>query len=687
MNHEQQGAVWKKLNLGVCYYPEHWPESFWAGDLRRMKENGLGTIRIGEFAWSRFEPEEGQFTFEFFDRFMEYAAEADMKVIFCTPTATPPAWLTQQYPECLNGDKEGNLYRHGARRHYNYNSPRYREFSARIAEMLGRHYGPHPCVIGWQIDNELNCETNEFYSDSDHQAFRRFLQEKYGSLDRLNEAWGTDFWNQTYTDWQQVYGPRKTIHDTVNPHQQLDYIRFVSESAVSFCHLQSRILEKYKKPGDFITTNGLFGHMDNHRMADECLDTYTYDSYPDFAFALDADPVRSVDLNDRKWSRNLTESRSVSPHFGIMEQQSGANGWNNRMEAPAPKPGQMMLWTMQSIAHGADYVSYFRWRTCRIGTEIYWHGLLDYDSRDNRRIEELRRIRDRVSRMEDVAGADYVSSFGLIKSYSNQWDADADIWHRRVDAFSEREIFCGAQLSHIPYDVLYLNVERHEKAMTPERYPLLIYPHGTIVTDHEKQVLEDYVRAGGILCIGCRTGYKNEYGHCVTEPMPGLLRELAGGTVRDFTWVRPEEKTSMEWQGRTFDMPVFNDVLEAEGGRELAAFSGSYYGGKPALLEHILGRGKVLYLGGVFTRQLTEAVLRYAGVVSPYSSLVQAPEDCELALRRKNGKTWLFVLNYMSGSRTVTLKRPMADADSGQTVSGEVVLEAYGTRVYLTDGE
>ncbi len=676
------GSVWKKLELGVCYYPEHWDESYWAEDLRRMKELGLGTVRIAEFAWNKFEPEEGKFTFEFFDRFLEYAEKAGIRVIFGTPTATPPAWLTQRYPESLNARTDGVLLGHGARRHYNYNSPKYRELTARIVEKLGEHYGQHPCIVGWQIDNELNCETAEFHSESDQRAFRSFLKEKYGTLEALNEAWGTAFWNQDYTDWDQIRTRGLTVGNSFNPHQRLDYLRFVSRSAVSFCRLQSDILRRYIKPGDFITTNGMFGHLDNHRMTEECLDTYMYDSYPDFAYALTEDPVRSADLNDRKWSRNLTEARSICPHFGIMEQQSGANGWNDRMEAPAPKPGQMMLWTMQSIAHGADYVSYFRWRTCRMGTEIYWHGILDYDSRDNRRVEELRRIRERVEKLADLAGASYVPAFGLVKSYDNNFDAEADNWHGRVQYFSETEIFCGAQLAHTPFDIVYLGAERQESELTPEKYPLLFYPHGTIVTEHEKEVLENYVRAGGTLCIGCRSGYKDECGRCVTEPMPGLLRELAGGNVREFTWVRPEEPVKMIWRGRQFAMPLFNDVLEAESARVLGTFAGSWYEGRPALLEHVYGKGRVLYLGGVFTRELVQAILEYVGAAEPWADVISAPECCELAIRRNGGQEFLFVLNYSGEPQTIVLKRQAMDVDDGIWVTGETTLKGYGTKVY-----
>ena len=355
---QQQTFQWKKLELGTCYYPEHWDKSLWEQDLERMLEHGITTIRVGEFAWNLTEPEEGVFTFDFWDGFFDLVEKKGMKVIFGTPTATPPAWLTERYPEVLNARRDGTLYRHGMRRHYNYNSKIYQQLSCRIVERLGQHYGKRPCIVGWQIDNELNCETDEFYSESDTLAFREFLQEKYGTLEELNKAWGTLFWNQTYTAWEQVYVPRPTIYDGTNPHQHLDYLRFVSESAIRFCRMQRDILVRYRKPGDFITTNGLFPSLDNHRMARECLDVYTYDSYPNFAYDVDADPKHDKNLKDRKWSRNLMEVRSICPHFGIMEQQSGAGGWNNRMEAPVPKPGQMMLWAMQSIAHGADYISF-----------------------------------------------------------------------------------------------------------------------------------------------------------------------------------------------------------------------------------------------------------------------------------------------------------------------------------------
>ena len=745
---KNQQFTWQGLSLGTCYYPEHWDRTLWRSDLQRMKEHGIFTIRIAEFAWSKVEPREGEFEYGFFDDFLDVAQEEGMKVIFGTPTATPPVWLTEKYPEVLNCRKDGVLYRHGMRRHYNYNSPVYQKLSARIVEKIAAHYAKRPCIAGWQIDNEINCETDEFYSESDTMAFREFLKQRYGSLEQLNEAWGTVFWNQTYTSWEEIYVPRTTIQNATNPHQTLDYKRFVSESAIRFCRIQCDIIRKYKKPEDFITTNGMFGSLDNHRMTDECLDVYTYDSYPNFAYGMSEDPRHSDDLNDRKWSKNLTEVRSICPHFGIMEQQSGANGWNTSMEAPAPKPGQMMLWAMQSIAHGADYVSFFRWRTAVMGTEIYWHGILDYDNRDNRKLAEVGRLYERTKRLQEMAGASYRASFALVRDYDNIWDAETDVWHGRLAKKSEKEIFTASQLTHTPMDMVYLLDDTEVQELL--QYPVMFYPHALILTEKRAELLKAYVKAGGTLIIGARTGMKEETGKCVMSAMPGLLAPLTGTNVREFTIIGPaDDPVSMDWNGAAVETGIFNDILEADSSapydgdccrgqaelqpgedccgeqqglrpdedscrgqaelqpgedccgeqqglrldenccgeqpeiRVLARYNDTYYQGKPALIETRFGKGRVLHFGGTFTRENVKRFLEETKVLAPWADTVKLPEDCELAVREKDGKRFFIVLNYQKESRTITLERQLTDLDDGKRVQGMVTLDAYETKVYL----
>ena len=671
---------WKNYTMGVCYYPEHWPEELWQSDLRRMKAVGITVIRIAEFAWSLTEPREGEFTYDYFQRFLDLCQREGMGVVFGTPTATPPAWLTRKYPEVLNTRQDGAAYQHGGRRHYNYNSPVYRRLCSRIVEKLAQAYGQHPAIVGWQIDNELNCETDEFYSRADGEAFRVYLRKKFGTLDRLNEALGATFWNQTYTEWSQLDVPRLTVSNARNPHVQLEYNRFISESARSFCHMQAEILRRYVKPGDFITTNGMFSRLDNHSMTRESLDVYTFDSYPNFAYGLDNESPDG-DLRDRWAALRLIETRSVCPHFGIMEQQSGANGWISRLEAPAPRPGQMTLWAMQSVAHGADFISFFRWRTCPMGTEIYWHGILDYDNRDNRKLREVEDIHRKMKAIDPVCGADYVAAFALLKDYDNQWDTDPDHWHRRVATASQDGIFEAAARHHLPYDSVF--IDQPDAAEKLAKYPVAVYPHPTLMDEKRAGLLRQYVENGGTLLIGCRSGYKDLTGKCVMMPQPGLLQPLTGSDVKDYTFTTfAEEESYALLDGQRIPAPVFNDVMDAvEGGQVAARYGASYYSGEAALVEKQLGRGRALHWGSVFTKDNTVPLLRYAGVKPLFEDIADAPELVELALREKEGCRYLFLLNYLPGEAAVTLKVPALSLYTGETLEGVITLPPYGTLV------
>lgn len=670
------------MTVGVCYYPEHWDKALWEEDLRRMLAAGITVVRIAEFGWSLFERTEGVFTLDWFDPFLDLCEQLGMQVIFGTPTATPPSWLTETYPETLNCDITGVKYRHGMRRHYNYNSPIYREKCAIIVEKIARHYGGRRCIIGWQIDNELNCEKDEFYSDADSAAFRIWLKEKYATLDALNDAWGTVFWSQTYTDWQQLFVPRPAPHAAYNPHLHLDYLRFVSHSALSFCDMQASILRMHISPNAFITTNGMFGHIDNHAMTRASLDLYTYDSYPNFAFGLDVKDIEHNLLRDRWSGMKLTEVRSICPHFGIMEQQSGAGSWTSRMDNPMPRPGQMTLWALQSVAHGADFISFFRWRTCTFGTEIYWHGILGYDNRDNRRMDELRDFAAKMKKLAPVCGADYVADVALVRDYDNIFDSDLDNWHRRVTRQSEDAIFEASQLSHTPLDMLYL--EPYTTLEDLKKYRALLMPHASIMMQERADLLEAYVRQGGMLVIGCRSGYKDAHGRCVMAPQPGLLQRLTATDVADYTFASPaEEEPWALWNGRRMPMPVFNDVVTPlEGADVLARFASSYYAGEAALTEHRLVEGRVLHLGGAFSREAAEMILAHLGLLDPFRGIAAAPQEVELIMREKAGKRFLFALNYQPVPMTITLHETVQSLFTDETVQGEITLAPYGAAVY-----
>lgn len=677
-----------RLKLGVCYYPEQWPERLWADDFRRMRELGLEIVRMAEFAWTVFEPKEGRFSFDLFDRAIDLAAQHGLKVILGTPTATPPAWLTHRYPETLNVSRDGIQYRHGARRHYTYNAPAYRRLCAAIVRELAAHYGGHPTVIGWQIDNELNCEIDVFYSDADQIAFRDWAKGRYETLDRLNQAWGAVFWNQTYTDWDQVRLIGPTPHRTQNPHQALDEKRFFSDSAISFAALQAEILRELA-PGQWITTNGTFGHLDSHRLTEDVLDVFSHDSYPNFSTIPEWLPTGILgELKDRRWSWDLSVARSISPNFVVMEQQSGPGGWIDRIPQPAPKPGQMRLWTYQSIAHGADMVLFYRWRTATQGTEIYWHGINDHHDRPNRRLAEVTEIGREIGAIGSlIAGTRVVAEAAIVTDYDNEWDGEADLYHGPFAQASQLAWFTALQGAHVPVDALYLRPRTTLADLA--RYRLLVYPHPAILTAETAGLLTDYVRGGGTIVFGARTGYKDLTGQVAMEPLPGPVAELCGVTVIDSTRIaQGEAGPRLTWTG--IFGPVthaggFNEVLQvdAPGARVLAEYADDYYTGSPALVQNVVGDGSVFFFGAVFNVDIAARLIGLAGLTSPVADWLELPPEVELAIRERpeTGERFVFLLNYGASEAAITVRAEALEILSGRRVEGAVSLPAFDVRI------
>nr|WP_123039642.1 beta-galactosidase [Cohnella candidum]AYQ71579.1 beta-galactosidase [Cohnella candidum] len=679
----------KTVRLGACYYPEQWDETLWEDDFRRMRELGFSIIRVAEFAWAYMEPEEGMFRFDLFDRALDAAHRHGLQVILGTPTATPPAWLTHRYAETLNATLEGIPYRHGMRRHYNYNSPVYRQLCARITREMAEHFKDHPAVVGWQIDNELNCEVNVFYSDADHAAFRGWLERKYDTLDALNKAWGTVFWSQTYTAWEQVHLSRPTPANSPNPHQALDEKRFISDSAIEFARIQADILREVVGERHWVTTNGLFGHLDSHRLTDELLDFISYDSYPQFSSIY---PDEGPDpLLDRKWSWNLSGVRSISPNFCVMEQQSGPGGWVNRISMASPRPGQMRLWTYQSIAHGADMVLYFRWRTATFGSEIYWHGINDYHNRPNRRVREAARVGEELARVgEKLAQSRYEADVAIVGDYDNVWDGEFDEWHGPLTAKSVSAWIKTLQREHIAADSLTLTGETALDEL--RRYRVLVYPHPAILTEAAATLLRSYAEAGGTVLFGARTGYKNEFGHTRMMPFPGLAASLCGVTVEDFTLIKGTVPApSLHWIGEesssadTLKADGFNDILsvESDGVKVIAEYASDYYAGKPALTVNSVGQGRVYYYGAAFNEAVVRKLLPELGLRTTAADVIDAPAEVEIAVRRhpESGEAFIFALNYSREPVTLHLKRSVVDLLSGNSLEGNVVLEPYGVLV------
>lgn len=682
-----------EIRLGVCYYPEAWSQNEWEQDLKTMREYGIQYVRIAEFAWTSFEPQEGVFCFDLFDHFLDLCVKHHMNVVFCTPTAIPPVWMSEKYPEILNADLYGHQYHHGFRRHCNYSSQRYFDLSRRIVEQLAIHFGKRKEIIGWQIDNEFNCENNLYHSEADHEAFRKYCYEKYGSLDALNQAWGSIFWNQTYTDWSQVFLPRLTVVSTTNPHLLLEEKYFISHQIRKYCKMQADVLRHHVHPGCFITHNGIFDNLDSHRLTQESLDFIAYDSYPNFAFIGSRGIEASVlgedattgdtGLFDRKWSRNLSMVRSISPHFMITEQQCGPGGSYGRISQCTPRCGQMRLWTFQSIAHGANLVSYFRWRTTPVGSEMYWHGLYLYNNKTKTpRFKELKKIGDEVAKLSCLAGTFYAANVALVRNYPSDWDAANDNWSGPVGRSSENAWVTALQYSHVPFDYLYLDNASQESL---NRYQALIISRTAILTAHMAKQLEKYVEQGGTVIVGPRCGYKDQHGRCYSLDLPGCLGNLLGVYVEDFTLVNEfYEKQFIEMDGDALAVPDYYDVLKPmyDDVQIVGRYQTGDHAGRPAVTQRHVGAGWVWYYGATMSQQAAVRLIERLGIEQAASHLFGLPQEIELVVRRGENAVYFILLNYQEHSVSYTVKARLEEILLNVFVYGEDQLEKYGVRIY-----
>ena len=409
------------MYYGADYYPEHWPKERWAEDARLMKEANINVVRLAEFAWAKLEPAEGHYDFSWLDEAIDILGKEGIKAVIGTPTATPPKWLVDKYPDIYMKDRYGHVRGFGSRRHYCYNSPVYHEYTKRIVSKIAKRYGVNENVIAWQIDNEFGCQdTGQCYCENCQLAFREWLKERYGSLENLNRAWGTVFWSQTYNDWDEIILPYYTVCEDSdhrfhghNPGLLLDFYRFSSDSVVSYQKLQVDLIREFASQPITHNLMGHFPEIDYFKLGKD-LDFVSWDNYPRNQWRIDGSDFREVAMaHDLK--RGVKDKG-----YWVMEQQSGPCGWS--VMGRTPKPGQLRLWTYQAVAHGAEAIVYFRWRTCAFGAEEYWYGILGHDGIPRRRYGEVQKTGKELQAISDIiVGSRVVSETAIIKSYDNLW--------------------------------------------------------------------------------------------------------------------------------------------------------------------------------------------------------------------------------------------------------------------------
>ncbi|ABG32395.1 beta-galactosidase [Roseobacter denitrificans] len=410
--------------LGVCYYPEHWPEEIWARDAARMVSAGITWVRIGEFAWSRMEPEPGRFTFDWLDRAIDVLASAGLRIVLGTPTCTPPRWMLDRFPDMLAVDAMGRVRKFGSRRHYCFSHAGYRAASAAIADVLGQRYGQDPRIHAWQLDNEYGChDTVLSYSEAARHAFQDWLATRYDTIDALNTAWGNVFWSMEYDSFAQVDLPNLTVTEP-NPSHALAFRRFSSDQVVAYHTAQVEALRAHTDAPLIHNYMGRVLDFDHFEVG-RSIEIASWDSYPIgfLSDRLEATPahkshyLQQGDPDMQAFHHDLYRAVGRDGRWWVMEQQPGPVNW--APYNPAPLPGMVRLWTWEAFAHGAEVVSYFRWRQAPFAQEQMHSGLLRPDDAPAPGLAEAEKVAAELRSMPEVCVQQ--AQVALVFDYASEW--------------------------------------------------------------------------------------------------------------------------------------------------------------------------------------------------------------------------------------------------------------------------
>jgi beta-galactosidase len=642
-----------RILFGGDYNPEQWPEETWHEDVRLMREAGVNSVTVGVFSWSRLEPEPGAREFGWLDRLMDLLHEHGVGVVLATPTSSPPPWMGRLHPDTLPRDADGRTEWWGGRQHFSHSSATYRRYAAAITEDLAARYGGHPALTMWHINNEY-CTFD--HGDEAAAAFRRWLRERYGTLDALNAAWGTDFWSQGYDTWDGILPPRRP-HYMKNPGQVLDFRRFTSDMLLE-CYTAERDIVRRHTPHLPVTTNfmPLWTGQDGWRWARE-EDVVSVDLYPDPRDPLGAQAGALV--------QDLTRSQARGPWM-LMEQAAGPVNWRG-VNHPKPR-GLNRLWSLQAVARGADAVCYFQWRQSRQGAEKFHSGMVGHAGPEGRTFQEVKRLGADLARIADqVSGTRITADVAILLDWHSWWAGDHEgrlstrvdlpgvltAWHRAL-----WEAHLTADFAH-PRDDL-------------SGYRLVVAPQLYLLTDSALANLLAYAGRGGTLVCGFLTGIVDEDDRVRPGGMDARLRELFGiRTLHE--WWPLEAGETVECEG--FRGTLWSEEIEPEPG---AAETVPYRGGELDGLPAVLRRDRAWYLSTLpepeALRSLLAGIAAGAGVRPVLDGL---PREVE-AVRRGD---LLFLLNH--GREPVTVPVPgthrdlLGDAD----VTDAVTLGRYGVAV------
>jgi beta-galactosidase len=656
------GPLGDRLPFGGDYNPEQWPRDVWPEDVRLMQEAHVSLVTVGVFAWAWLEPSEGTYAFDDLDVILDLLHAGGIAVDLATATASPPPWLSLRYPEVLPVDADGHRSWPGSRQTFCPSSPVVRERQLALVEQLAKRYSVHPSLALWHVGNELGCHNAHCYCDVSAAAFRVWLRHRYSDVDALNAAWGTAFWSQRYSDWAEIFPPRRT-GAFANPTQQLDFARFSSDELVSSLVAERDLLRTFT-PNVAVTTNLMLPHhkpVDGFALGRAC-DLVSNDHY------LSAeDPDNHIDL---ALGADVTRGIARGEPWLVMEHSTSAVNWQPRNLAKAP--GQLRRNSLAHVARGSDGAMFFQWRASAAGAEKFHSALLPHAGTDSRVWRESVELGENLVAIAEVRGSHVESSIAIVVDWDAWWASELDA-HPTEDLHyldAVRDTHTALWRLGRTADIVHPDDD-----LSP--YAVVIVPTLYLVTDSTAERMGRYVREGGRLVMTYFSGIVDPHDHIRLGAYPGAFAELLGVRMEEFAPLAAGSKVRLS-DGST-------GSVWAERGRPttasvLASFTDGPEAGSPALTRAAAGAGSAWY---VATRLDADDWERLLGSIADEAGVAAvvpgAPAGLEAVRRSTADASWLFLLNHRGDD--VTVPAHGRDLLTGTDAEGSITVPAGGVAV------
>lgn len=637
--------------VGSYYYPEQWPKDNWARDIKKMGELGFDFTHFGEFAWTAMEPQEGKYDFSWLDEAVRLAAQNNLKVVMCTPSPTPPAWLSQKYPEILMVDDNGRTMQHGSRQHISWSSKKYREYVEKIVTVLAKRYGNNKAVFGWQIDNEPSHYGASYdYSAGAQANFRVWLQKKYKTIQALNTTWANAFWSVTYNDFGQIRIPnQKELIAQANPHAVLDFKRFTADEAASFILFQKDILRKYISPNQWITTNLMpeYTPVDPLRMADLDFPTYTKYLVAGYDQGHGDEGFRMGSSTSIGYANDFF--RPITGVTGVMELQPGQVNWGKFN--PQTMPGAVRMWIYHVFAGGNKFVCNYRFRQPLFAGEQYHYGIMKTDGVTVSRsgdeyvkvINELKELRKNY-----VAGSVMPQTYAsrkaaILYSPDSRWATEYEPQTNQWDYMTHlKKYYSALQSFAAPVDVV------DEKADF-SAYPVIIAPSYQVLDKALVARWKTYVQNGGHLVLTTRTGQMDRSGRLWEAKFAEPIYELLGINEIYYDLLPENKMAHVSFGGKTYAWNNWADIITTGSSEVWGTYADEFYKGHAAIVSNKVGKGTVTFVGpdtddGKLEKDVLRKVYQNAGI-----PVMDLPEG--VVVEWRDG-FWVG-LNYSSENQTI----------------------------------